>query len=152
MIITLPWPPSSLSGQNNGDWRSKASIVKKYRSDARLATIAVMKGHTIPEGDIASSVDFYPPDRRSDRLNYPNRMKPLFDGISDALMVNDKRFSIPTYFVHEPTKRPRVVVTIHTNDLINNENNTRTDSNAKAATTANASINNRLNRKGANND
>ena len=101
MKIVLPWPPSSLSGHNNGNWRSKSSTIKKHRSDARLATIAVMKGHVLGKGDIHSVVDFYPPDIRSDRINYPNRMKPLFDGISDALMVNDKRFAIPTYFVHE---------------------------------------------------
>ena len=143
MMITLPWPPSSLSGHNNGNWRSKSSLVKKHRSDARLATIAVMKGHRIPKGDIYTSVDYYPPNRRSDRLNYPNRMKPLFDGISDALMVNDKRFAIPIYFVHEPTKKPKVVVTILTNELLNQQNNNRTDGNAKGAETPNASINNR---------
>jgi hypothetical protein len=33
---------------------------------------------------------FFPPDQRSDRTNFPNGMKPIFDGIADALKVNDR--------------------------------------------------------------
>jgi hypothetical protein len=35
-------------------------------------------------GDVRVSVTFYPPDRRGDRVNFANRMKPYFDGIADA--------------------------------------------------------------------
>jgi crossover junction endodeoxyribonuclease RusA len=57
------------------------------------------------------SVTFYPPDRRGDRVNYPNRMKAYFDGIADALKVNDRRF-LPTYHFAEPVSNARVVIVI----------------------------------------
>ena len=108
--IELPWPPASLSGHNTGHWRRKSPIVAQHREWARLATLAA--GVVVfPEGDIRVSVTFYPPDRRGDRTNYPNRMKPMWDGIADALKVNDRRF-LPTFHYAEPTKTPRVVVTI----------------------------------------
>jgi crossover junction endodeoxyribonuclease RusA len=66
----------------------------------------------VPEtGDIRLSVTFYPPDKRGDRCNYPNRIKPYLDGIADALKVNDRRF-LPSYHFAEPTKTPCVVVEI----------------------------------------
>lgn len=63
------------------------------------------------EGDIRVSVTFYPPDRRGDRTNYSNRMKPYWDGIADALGVNDRRF-LPAYHYAEPVKSACVIVTI----------------------------------------
>ena len=108
--ITLPFPPASLSGHNSGHWRSKSGIVAKHREWARLATLAA-EVSAPPEGDIRVGVTFYPPDRRGDRINYPNRCKPLFDGIADALKVNDRRF-LPSFHYAEPVKNARVVVTI----------------------------------------
>jgi hypothetical protein len=109
-VIELPWPPSSLSGHNTGHWRSKSGIVAKHRTWARNATLAA--GVRVPPaGDIRLIVTFYPPDRRGDRVNYPNRCKPIFDGIADALKVNDSRF-LPTYHFAEPCKNGRVVIVI----------------------------------------
>jgi hypothetical protein len=109
-LIELPWPPASLSGHNKGHWRSKSGIVSKHREWARLATMEAQP--VVPaEGDIHVSVTFYPPDRRGDRINYPNRCKPLFDGIADALKVNDSRF-LPRFHFAEPVKNARVVVEI----------------------------------------
>lgn len=50
------------------------------------------RGAHLKDKDIAVAVEFYPADRRGDRMNYWNRMKPIFDGIADGLGVNDKRF------------------------------------------------------------
>lgn len=113
-LIELPFPPASLSGHNKGHWRSKSGIVAKHREWAIKATLAVrnrVKVRLGEDSDIRVSVTFYPPDRRSDRVNYPNRMKPYWDGIADALCVNDRRF-LPTYHFAEPTKPARVVITI----------------------------------------
>jgi crossover junction endodeoxyribonuclease RusA len=109
-MITLPWPPSSLSGHNTGHWRGKSPIVAKHRLWAKNATLAAMP--VIPEtGDIRVCVTFYPPNRRGDRINFSNRMKPYYDGIADALRVNDSRF-LPSYHYAEPVKQARVVVSI----------------------------------------
>lgn len=95
VTITLPWPPSSLSGHAKGHWHAKAAATKKHRGWALQATQAARP--TVPAvGDIAVRIRFVPPDRRGDRTNFANRMKPYLDGIAEALGVNDARF-LPSY-------------------------------------------------------
>lgn len=109
--IVLPFPPSSLSGHNNGNWRDKAGIVAKHREWASIATRAA-KAVAPDAGDLLIRVRFYPPNNMSDRINFPNRMKPYFDGIADALKVNDCRF-LPAFEFCEPDKAyPRVEVVL----------------------------------------
>jgi hypothetical protein len=109
-MIELPFPPSSLSGHNTGHWRAKSAIVAKHRSWARAATLAA-GARAGSDGDIRLLVTFYPPNRRGDRVNFPNRMKPYFDGIADALRVNDSRF-LPAYQFAQPVKNGKVVIVI----------------------------------------
>jgi crossover junction endodeoxyribonuclease RusA len=111
-MMVLPWPPSSLSGHNKGSWHARSGIIAKHREWARNATLAARIA-VPPEGDIHLVVGFYPPNRRSDRANFANRMKPYFDGIADALKVNDRRF-VPSYQFGEPVKGGRVVVVLET--------------------------------------
>jgi crossover junction endodeoxyribonuclease RusA len=112
VVIELPFPVGALSGHNTGHWRAKTGAVAKHREWARIATTAAWgDGGYDLEGDIRISVTFYPPDRRGDRTNFPNRMKPYWDGIADALKVNDRRF-LPSYHFAEPVKDARVVVVI----------------------------------------
>jgi crossover junction endodeoxyribonuclease RusA len=109
-VLDLPFPPASLSGHAKGHWRSKSSPTATHREWAKLATQAAAP--CVPSaGDIRIHVRFVPPDRRGDRTNYPNRMKPYFDGIADALGVNDARF-LPSYEFAEPAKPGRVVITL----------------------------------------
>ena len=108
--VELPFPPATLSGHHNAHWRKLQPVKKKHRQWAFAATLAA-KPAVSETGDIRVSVTFYPPDRRGDRTNYPNRMKPYFDGIADALGVNDRRF-LPTYHFAEPVRDARVVVTV----------------------------------------
>ena len=110
-MIELPFPPSTLSGHNTGHWRAKSAIVAKHRQWAKSATLAADIHVRGIGGDIRVLVTFYPPDRRGDRINFPNRMKPYFDGIADALGVNDSRF-VPSYQFAEPERPGKVVVSI----------------------------------------
>jgi hypothetical protein len=108
--ITLPFPPASLSGHAKGHWRSKSGPTAKHREWARLATLSAAP--SVPEaGDILVTMRFVPPDRRGDRTNFANRMKPYLDGIADALGVNDARF-LPRYEFAEPEKPGRVDVSV----------------------------------------
>jgi hypothetical protein len=111
-VIELPWPSSILSGhaKGNGQWR-KIAETKKYRAWAKAATLAAGDIGIPISGDIRVIVTFYPPDRRGDRVNFPNRVKPLFDGIADALKVNDSRF-LPSYHFAEPVKGAGKVVVV----------------------------------------
>jgi len=109
--IILPWPPSSLSGHSDKHFWRMRPIIAKHREWAKNATLAAGSIGIPSEGDIRVIVTFYPPNRRGDRINFPNRMKPFFDGIADALKVNDSRF-LPTYHFREPVKGGQVVVSI----------------------------------------
>lgn len=110
-VIRLPFPPWQLSGHTGVHWRTKANLTRKHREWARLATLEAGVKAPEGEGDIYLRVTFYPPDRRSDRANFPNRCKPYFDGIADALGVNDRRFH-PAYVYGAPEKPGRVEFTI----------------------------------------
>lgn len=109
-MIVLPFPPSSLSGHNTGHYRVKAAIIKQHRERAKNATLEAAP--TVPEsGDITVTVRFTPANNCGDRINFPNRMKPYFDGIADALKVNDKRF-VPVFEFLPAEKPGRVEVTV----------------------------------------
>lgn len=110
-MIELPWPSSSLAGHAKGHWRDKAGITSKHRSWAKAATLASNIRTVDGTGDIRVIVTFYPPNRRGDRTNYPNLMKPYWDGIADALKVNDSRF-LPAYQFGEPVAGGKVVVVL----------------------------------------
>lgn len=110
MQIELPFPPSSLSGHNKGHWRAKNAIVAKHREWAKNATLATRIAAPAT-GDIRVIVGFFPPNRRGDRVNFPNRMKPYFDGIADALKINDKRF-VPSFIYGEPVENGRVTISL----------------------------------------
>lgn len=108
--IELPWPSSKLSGHNNGAWHHKSGTVKAHRllacKEAEKLGLRVLS-----DDDIRVRVDFFRPDKRGDRINFPNRMKPYFDGIADALEVNDSRF-VPEYHFHDGEKPGMVRVTL----------------------------------------
>lgn len=109
--VELPWPPASLSGhaKGNGQW-AKIADTKKCRQWAHVAALAAKL--RVPEaGDIQIKFRFEPPNRRGDRVNFPNRLKPYIDGIADALGVNDSRF-LPSYEFGEIVPGGRVIVTV----------------------------------------
>lgn len=109
-MITLPFPSAKLSGHNNGSWYDKRHEVKKHREWAKTATLAARP--SVPAlGDIPIHFRFIPPDRRSDRMNFTNRLKPYADGIADALGVNDVRF-LPSFEFCPPEKPGKVEVFI----------------------------------------
>ena len=107
-MIVLPFPSSALEGHNNGNRYAKAPVVRQHREWARLATLAA-KPKVSAEGDITVTVRFVPPNNRGDRINYPIRLKPIYDGIADALGVNDKRF-VPMFIFAEPEAPGRVEI------------------------------------------
>ena len=109
--LTLPWPPSILSGHAKGGWRDKAQATKSFRRTAHYAALEAKWNHIIiPDGDIKFKITFTPPDNKSDRVNYVNRIKAYYDGIADALGVNDSRFCIPEFHVNPADKKSAGVV------------------------------------------
>lgn len=111
ITLTLPWPSSSLSGHAAGSWYGKSAATKKHRQWAHAAALAAHGAALPPTGDILVQVQFVPPDNRGDRTNFPNRMKPYFDGIADALKVNDARF-LPSFEFCAPSKPGCINITL----------------------------------------
>lgn len=115
-MISLPWPSAALSGHNKGSWYTKRETVKKHRAWAYAATLA--NKPVVPGlGDIPIHFRFVPPDLRSDRMNFANRLKPYADGIAEALGVNDIRF-LPSFEFCEPEKPGRIEVFIGLQALV----------------------------------
>ena len=85
------------------------SAVKSHRVSSKAE--AMKSPGTFRDGDIEIQIDFYPPNRRGDRVNYPIMVKPYFDGLAEGWGINDKRF-LPSYRFHEPVAGGKVVVSL----------------------------------------
>ncbi len=110
-MIVLPFPPASLSGHADGNRWAKSAVTKKWRQTAFWATKAANLPALTGDGDILLKIRFIPRDNRGDRVNFASRMKPLIDGIADALGVNDKRF-LPSYEFYPPNAPGEVQVIV----------------------------------------
>jgi crossover junction endodeoxyribonuclease RusA len=110
--ITLPWPPKQLSPNARVHWAQKARVGKKYREDCYILTKQVVVEFPKTE-KIHLFVDFYQPDKRNrDQDNIESSCKFLFDGVADALGVNDNRFVIHPFVRDEIIKGGKVTITI----------------------------------------
>lgn len=109
-VVRMPFPPAALSGHTGGHWRGKSTPTKKWRGWAVLAALEA-KIPAQPDGDIPLLVRFYPPHNRGDRTNYGNRCKPIYDGIAQAMGVNDRRF-VPRYEYCDAEKPGRVEIVV----------------------------------------
>lgn len=116
-VLDLPWPPASLSGHAEGHWRSKSGPTAKWRAHARYIAQAA-KIPKQPDGDILIRITFNPPDRRGDRVNFAIRIKPIIDGIADAMDVNDSRF-LPEYVFGPVVKGGSVRIEIGIDRAVN---------------------------------
>lgn len=118
LIIRLPWPPRDLSPNRarNVHWSRKADAVRKYRYAADMLTLSAipprLRGAFPAKAELPMTITFCPPDRRlRDRTNMEASFKAGFDGIADALGVDDRYF-VPTYKLGEPVQGGQVVVEI----------------------------------------
>jgi crossover junction endodeoxyribonuclease RusA len=121
--ISLPWPPKELnpnckktknkSGKTVSlHWSKKAPITKKYRQDCYYLTKQAAVELPTTE-KIHLFVDFYKPDRRHrDQDGMESSMKAGYDGIADALGVNDSRFVIHPFVRDEIVKGGKVIIEI----------------------------------------
>ena len=115
----MPWPNPTLSPNARKHWRRVASAKKQARKDGCNATFAALNGglrearHNLA-GDfgIAVNVVFYPPcNRRRDADNAAASLKAYFDGIADALAVDDCRF-VPAFRFEDADAPGRVEIEI----------------------------------------
>lgn len=114
--ITMPWPAKEVwpNYRQSHHWRSYHKQVKAQRTMAMVLSLeAALAHHWNDAGThIDLTVDIYPPDKcRRDRDGMKGACKSIFDGIADAIGVDDQYFD-PGYRFHEPVKGGKVVVSL----------------------------------------
>ena len=93
-------------------WAQKARVAKKYKADCYILT--KQSSVELPKTDkLHLFVDLYQPDHRHrDQDNMESALKSAYDGIANALGVNDSRFVIHPFVRDEIVKGGKVVITI----------------------------------------
>lgn len=117
ITITIPLPPRTLSPNGRSHWRTKASAVKKYRADAKLAAIHAMNeiGINPPQWDRATAeITVYKRTaHKGDSDNTTASLKAAFDGIADAgVIANDSGLVPMPPTVLKDAKNPRVEIKV----------------------------------------
>lgn len=110
--VDLGWPHKHLSPNARVDWRARHRAVSSTRHKAGWVTVDASRGVRFDPGqDIRVTTTFYPPDRRPrDEDNLKASMKAAYDGIADAIGVDDKHFRHQPVRIGEPVKGGMVVV------------------------------------------
>jgi crossover junction endodeoxyribonuclease RusA len=100
-LIILPFPAKELWPNSRPHWAAKARAAKKARAWAYAATLAAKP--LKPEGRVNFIVTIHPRATRTiDTDNAIAAMKGYFDGIADALGVNDNTFNAPVVLFGTP--------------------------------------------------
>lgn len=117
MKIMLPWvnPALAPNRRNGKHWSSTHSAKIKRYADARVLTMQAMRqqGYVPPPGALPLVVTFHAPDkRRRDLDNLLASLKADFDGVSQALGVDDQLFDPVTLRRGDVVKGGCVVVEV----------------------------------------
>lgn len=105
--IVLPWPSRDLHPNARVHWGRRSRAAKKARRDAHLIAKSAGWNHAEwPEGRLHVWIDGYPKDRRRrDADGLLSSLKPVLDGIADAMGVDDRRF-VPHPWVKDEIRKP----------------------------------------------
>mgnify|MGYP003633580313 CR=1 FL=1 len=103
ITIQLPWTDPALLPNERNSWGKFAKIngsrkAKKQRKDACDLTREALNGKTLPDNIFKCIIHtiYHPPTGRGGARDEDNRnaaLKSAFDGIADALGVDDRIFS-----------------------------------------------------------
>lgn len=120
IIIDLGWPAKELWPNGGfGNRYANARARKSAREEAFWATKHVKPlDWNHDGGTIRIHVIGHPKTRNEvDAQNLIAGLKPHFDGIADALGVNDRLFAAPTVEWGDPAKGGRVTVRVETSGM-----------------------------------
>lgn len=99
ICVELPWPHKTLNPNSRPHPIAKSVAAKKARKAAWAITLAAGARH-FGAPAAALAMTFYPPrNGRYDHDNLTARCKSYFDGIADALGIDDQHFR------HAPIQR-----------------------------------------------
>ena len=110
--VSISWPPKELSPNYRGHWARIAKAKKAARQEAYLSCMEVGAKNLAWEG-ARLAVTFHPPGRYGyDEDGLMSRCKAIFDGIADAIGVNDRNFRYPEPTIAEPVKGGKVIIAL----------------------------------------
>lgn len=99
--IDLPWPPRVLSPNARPNRYYKAQVFKETRLGVKVVTLNRLRAAGLesiePKGDGLLNIQLVltpPINRRRDEDNMVANCKAVFDGISEAVKVNDHFFHL----------------------------------------------------------
>ena len=96
IVVQLPYPHKALWPNGRAHWGAKAAQTKLLRKWAYLATLAALGGQKyVPDGEripVRLTVSAKPKGPLPDKDGCISAAKAAFDGIADALGVNDNLF------------------------------------------------------------
>lgn len=93
MRIELPFPPKELSPNARVHWAKKASAVRGYRLACAWHAVEQKVGK-MDAKNVDATITFHPPSRRRiDMDNLLARSKAAIDAVSEAIGVDDSRWS-----------------------------------------------------------
>lgn len=114
ILIELSWPAKQLSPNASVHHMTLHRYRKAAKIEAGWATKISRPFHWGHDGPFAVHVTAYPPKNwgTGDADNFVARLKSHFDGIAEALGVNDRQFQAPTLKWADKTERGKVVIAI----------------------------------------
>lgn len=93
VLIVLPLPPATLSpnrpGGSRGGRMAKAAAARAYRARARSAAEGIGVETGPWQRATVSVVFFHPTKRRRDDVNHLAMLKPAYDGLVEAGLLED---------------------------------------------------------------
>jgi hypothetical protein len=114
LTITIPLPPKEVRNNWRGHWAKKARAVRYYRIQTQLYAMAGL-GREKPMWKKASVkvTAYFPTARHLDPTNLIDALKPAFDGLQDAGVIeNDKELWPERPVIVTRDKNPRVELVI----------------------------------------
>jgi crossover junction endodeoxyribonuclease RusA len=114
IVITLPIPPKELSPNGRFHHMVKARAVKRYRQAAHIVTVGELAGDRPKWKEATAQVRWYTKTkRRPDADNALSSMKPVWDSMQDAgLLDNDRGLTHKPIVFAVDKQNPRVVITV----------------------------------------
>lgn len=112
MQVMLPWPARELSPNSRVHWAKKAKASKAARLYAFVKTKEAYRAPVDFTKPTLHIQFFKPSARRMDLDNMLASIKPMLDGIADALGVDDSKFRLVLEVADEPVKGGVVEVTM----------------------------------------
>ena len=115
--VELPWPDKRLSPNARPNRYELGRVKSGARATGRIMTKAAKPPRFMPDAPLCVTTTFYPPDSRPrDEDNLKASMKAAYDGIADAIGVDDKHFRHQPIRIGEPIKGGMVVVELEAID------------------------------------